>query len=59
MDPNVTPENVRTVTERLQAHHIPFRLLVFEDEGHGIIKPANQEELFPRLVEFFEGAFEE
>jgi dipeptidyl aminopeptidase/acylaminoacyl peptidase len=57
LDPNVTPENVHQVRSRLEEHHIAYTLLVFEDEGHGIIKPANQEELYPRLVNFFEEAF--
>ncbi len=53
-DPNVTPENVRQVVQRLDANHIPYELLVFEDEGHGIGKPANQERLFARLAAFFD-----
>jgi len=57
LDPNVSPENVRQVRQRLEEHRIPYNLLVFEDEGHGISKPANQEDLYPRLVEFFEQAF--
>jgi len=57
LDPNVSPENVRQVRERLEANQIPYKLLVFKDEGHGIGKPANQEELYPRLAEFFERAF--
>lgn len=57
LDPNVSPENVRQVRERLEANKIPYKLLVFEDEGHGIGKPANQEELYPRLADFFEQAF--
>jgi dipeptidyl aminopeptidase/acylaminoacyl peptidase len=52
-DPNVTPENVRQVVTRLDAHHIPFELLVFDDEGHGIHRPANQERLYARIAEFF------
>jgi dipeptidyl aminopeptidase/acylaminoacyl peptidase len=52
-DPNVTPENVRQVRRRLEAHHIPYELLVFEDEGHGIVKTANQEKLYLRLADFF------
>jgi dipeptidyl aminopeptidase/acylaminoacyl peptidase len=52
-DPNVTPENVRQVREQLHHHEIPYELLVFEDEGHGIIKPANQVSLYARLGEFF------
>jgi dipeptidyl aminopeptidase/acylaminoacyl peptidase len=58
LDPNVSPENVRQVRERLEANKIPYKLLVFEDEGHGIGKPANQEELYPRLADFFKQAFE-
>lgn len=55
-DPNVTPENVRLVRQRLEANQVPYELLVFEDEGHGIIKPANQEVLYTRLADFFEAA---
>ncbi len=53
-DPNVTPENVRAVRQRLEAHGIPYELLVFEDEGHGILKPENQRRLYPALADFFE-----
>jgi dipeptidyl aminopeptidase/acylaminoacyl peptidase len=59
LDPNVTPENVRQVTQRLETYRIPFKLLVFEDEGHGIIKPINQEVLYPRIADFFKLAFTE
>ena len=57
LDPNVSPENVRQVRARLEDHHVAYRLLVFEDEGHGIGKPANQEVLYPKLAGFFEQAF--
>jgi dipeptidyl aminopeptidase/acylaminoacyl peptidase len=52
-DPNVTPENVRLVTRLLGEFHIPYELLVFEDEGHGIQKPTNQAVLYIRLADFF------
>ncbi len=52
-DPNVTPENVRQVRRRLDASRIPYELLVFEDEGHGIYRPANQAVLYERLATFF------
>jgi dipeptidyl aminopeptidase/acylaminoacyl peptidase len=55
-DPNVTPENVHQVTARLDEQCIPYELLVFADEGHGILKPANQRQLFTRLADFFEKA---
>jgi dipeptidyl aminopeptidase/acylaminoacyl peptidase len=58
LDPNVSPENVRQVREQLELHQVPYELLVFEDEGHGIIKPANQERLYARLADFFERVFE-
>ena len=56
-DPNVTPENVRVVTEALQRRGVEFQLLAFEDEGHGISRPKNQKTLYLRLAEFFGGAF--
>jgi dipeptidyl aminopeptidase/acylaminoacyl peptidase len=55
-DPNVTPENVRQVRTRLEKSGVPYDLMVFDDEGHGIIKPGNQERLYQRLVEFFDRA---
>ncbi|MBI4670224.1 MAG: S9 family peptidase [Chloroflexi bacterium] len=58
-DPNVTPENVRVVTERLQDAGIEYRLLVFEDEGHGIYKPKNLMRLCEEIAEFFGRAFGE
>ena len=58
LDPNVTPQNVHQVREQLEKHKIPFQLWVFDDEGHGIHKPANQEVLYTKLADFFEQAFE-
>jgi dipeptidyl aminopeptidase/acylaminoacyl peptidase len=56
MDPNVTPENVRLVVSRLRAYQIPYDLLEFENEGHGISRPENQAVLYSRLAEFFVSA---
>ena len=56
-DPNVSPENVRVVCEGLERAGVPYELLPFADEGHGIYKPANQRVLFLKLVEFFGNAF--
>jgi dipeptidyl aminopeptidase/acylaminoacyl peptidase len=47
---------VREVEIRLREHDIPYETLVFEDEGHGIIKPANQAKLYPILADFFDRA---
>ena len=56
-DPNVTLENVKTVEEALRKEHIPYETLVFEDEGHGILKPENQKKLLLKSVDFFKKAF--
>jgi dipeptidyl aminopeptidase/acylaminoacyl peptidase len=53
-DPNVTPKNVDDVVLRLNEAGIPYQLLTFEDEGHGISKTTNQHHLFLHLVKFFE-----
>ncbi|MBI3158152.1 MAG: S9 family peptidase [Chloroflexi bacterium] len=55
-DPNVTPENMRVVVQRLTEHDIPYELEVFEDEGHGIVRPANRIRLYRRMAEFFDRA---
>jgi dipeptidyl aminopeptidase/acylaminoacyl peptidase len=54
LDPNVTPENVRQVKDKLEGDEIPYDLLVFKDEGHGILKLANQERLYACLAGFFD-----
>jgi dipeptidyl aminopeptidase/acylaminoacyl peptidase len=56
-DPNVSPENVRTVREALEGAGVPYEVLAFEDEGHGISKPKNQQKLYLRLAAFFHSAF--
>jgi dipeptidyl aminopeptidase/acylaminoacyl peptidase len=55
-DPNVTPENMRQIVQRLDEHQIAYDLLVFDDEGHGILKPVNQEKLYAHLAAFFDRA---
>jgi dipeptidyl aminopeptidase/acylaminoacyl peptidase len=56
-DPNVTPENVRAVRAALDAAGIPYGVLAFEDEGHGIMRPTNRRTLYLRLAAFFAEAF--
>ncbi len=57
LDPNVTPENLATVRRALDAAGVPYEVLVFEDEGHGIRKKENRRTLYRRLADFFEAAF--
>ncbi len=56
-DPNVTPENVRVVEEKLKECNTAYEKLIFEDEGHGIGKPKNQKVLYQKIADFFEMAF--
>ncbi|MBI2254977.1 MAG: S9 family peptidase [Proteobacteria bacterium] len=56
-DPNVTPQNVTDVVTRLKAGGIDYELLTFDDEGHGIGRPANQRTLYRRIALFFAEAF--
>lgn len=56
-DPNVTPENVHVVTAALHDSGIEYRLLTFDDEGHGISRPKNRKTLYQELVRFFTQSF--
>ena len=56
-DPNATPENVAEVRKRLDAAGKKYEVLVFDDEGHGIGRPANRKVLLKRLGMFFAEAF--
>ncbi len=58
-DPNVTPENVRVVSEALHSAGVEYQLLAFDDEGHGISRPKNQKRLYQDLLRFFGRAFSE
>ena len=48
---------MRSVVERLEAAGVPYERLTFEDEGHGILRPANRETLYLRMAAFFAAAF--
>ena len=56
-DPNVPMEHVTVMLPRLEAASVPYDLLVFPDEGHGVLRPENQRVLYRRLKEFFGAAF--
>jgi len=56
-DATVSPENLRVAVLALEKAGIPYEILTFEDEGHGIVKPKNQRRLYLELVKFFENSF--
>lgn len=56
-DSNVSPENTRAAQRDLDRAGIPYELLTFADEGHGIYRAGNREELFRRSAEFLLRSF--
>lgn len=52
-DPNVTPKNVEEVIKRLNEASTRYDLLIFEDEGHGILKIKNRRVLYRKRATFF------
>ncbi len=58
-DPNVTPVNTELACAALDSAGVPYELLTFDDEGHGIWKRNNRGVLFERLKKFFTAAFQE
>ncbi|MBN8593837.1 MAG: S9 family peptidase [Anaerolineae bacterium] len=58
-DSVVSPINMQVVTEALNKAGIPYELVTFSDEGHGIYRPTNLRQLYPAMLEFFRRAFDE
>ncbi len=56
-DSNVSPANTHAAIRDLDRVGIPYTLLTFDNEGHGIYRAGNREALFSRVAEFFEDAF--
>lgn len=57
-DPNVTPVNTELAAAALDAAGIPYALLTFDDEGHGIWRRENRRVLFDRLARFVSETFD-
>lgn len=53
-DPNVTIENVIAVEEKLKDYKIEYEKLIFENEGHGIVRTENKKLLVKLVTDFFE-----
>jgi dipeptidyl aminopeptidase/acylaminoacyl peptidase len=51
-DPRVPVSEAEQLAASLKARGVPVELLIFEDEGHGIIKLKNKRVMYPRVVEF-------
>lgn len=53
-DPRVPLSEAQQMKTALDARGIPTQLLVFDDEGHGIIKLKNKLVMYPIVVEFLD-----
>ena len=51
-DPRVPLSEAEQLVTALQEREVPVRFLVFDDEGHGIVKLKNRLVLYPAVVEF-------
>lgn len=56
-DSNVSPANTEVAVKDLDARGIPYRLLTFPDEGHGIYKAGNRARWLAEMADFFADAF--
>jgi dipeptidyl aminopeptidase/acylaminoacyl peptidase len=53
-DPRVPLSEAQQIVAALEARSVPTQLLVFDDEGHGIIKLKNKLVMYPIVVEFLD-----
>ena len=51
-DPRVPKEESDQVVERLRERGVPVEYMVFDDEGHGFTKRANQDKAHTRIIDF-------
>jgi dipeptidyl aminopeptidase/acylaminoacyl peptidase len=52
-DPRVVEKETSDVVERLRSRGLPVEYLVFEDEGHDVIKFKNRVVCYRKITEFF------
>jgi dipeptidyl aminopeptidase/acylaminoacyl peptidase len=52
-DPRVVERETADVVERLRTRGVPVDYLVFEDEGHDVIKLKNRVTCYNRITSFF------
>jgi dipeptidyl aminopeptidase/acylaminoacyl peptidase len=53
-DPRVPLSEAEQLVAALEARDVPVTFLVFDDEGHGIVKLANKKVAYPAVVEFLD-----
>jgi dienelactone hydrolase len=58
-DSNVGPENTHVAVRELTAAGIPFEVILYEDEGHGVFRRSNVADYLARSERFLARAFGE
>jgi dipeptidyl aminopeptidase/acylaminoacyl peptidase len=53
-DPRVPLSEAQQIVAALEARGVPTQLLVFDDEGHGVIKLKNKLVMYPIVMEFLD-----
>ena len=53
-DPRVPLGEAEQVVAALEQRGVPVRLMVFDDEGHGIVKLKNKLAVYPAIVDFLQ-----
>jgi dipeptidyl aminopeptidase/acylaminoacyl peptidase len=51
-DPRVPLNEAEQLVQALQARNVPVEFLVFDDEGHGVIKLHNKRVAYPSIIRF-------
>lgn len=53
-DPRVPLEEAEQIVAALRARQVPVELLVYDDEGHGLVKLANKLDAYPKIAAFLD-----
>ena len=53
-DPRVPVSEAKQLVAALQARGVPVEFLVFDDEGHGVVKLKNKQVAYPAIVAFLD-----
>ncbi|MBS1251529.1 MAG: Dipeptidyl aminopeptidase BIII [Anaerolineales bacterium] len=53
-DPRVPLSEAEQLVEALEERGVPVAFLVFDDEGHGVVKLKNKRVLYPAIVDFLD-----
>jgi dipeptidyl aminopeptidase/acylaminoacyl peptidase len=56
-DTNVSPANTEVACRALERARVPYELVTYPNEGHGVWKTSNRADLFRRMARLFHEAF--